>query len=244
MHVLLSPLTWGILLLCWQAVTQHRGLRRAQWLGVGACLALATPLGANTLVWWIENTLPNGSVCEASETGAPVVVLAGGFVRPPRDANDFAALSAASLQRLSVGLEVAAREPTPPVIFSGGAATGSSEAAVMAALAVRLGLAPSRVRIEARSANTWENAQEVSRLAPVQTHRVQLITSALHAPRATLALNAHGLSTCRHPADSAFVPMSGVGYFIPQISSLAKAESAIHELLGLLNYTVKARSSP
>jgi uncharacterized SAM-binding protein YcdF (DUF218 family) len=244
MHVLLSPLTWGVLLLCWQAVTRRPGLRLSQWIGVGICLVLATPLGANALVWWIENKLPTSTVCEASETGTPILVLTGGFANPPRDVGDFAALSTASLRRLSVGLEVAARQPTPPVIFSGGAANGSAEAAVMAALAVRLGLAPSRLFIEARSANTWENAQEVSGLTSVSPHRVQLITSALHAPRATLALKAHGLSSCRHPADSAFVPMSGIGYFIPQVSSLAKAESAIHEMLGLLSYTFKARPAP
>jgi uncharacterized SAM-binding protein YcdF (DUF218 family) len=243
MHVLLSPLTWSILLLLWRRFTRHRGLMRMQSAGLLFCLVLATPVGANSLVWLIENKLPVGPPCTADDT-SPLLILTGGFTDTPRDVDDFTALTATSLRRLSGGLDVASRNTAVRVIVSGGALAGrTAEASVAAALATRLGLDASRLIIDARSMSTWQNAREVSGLLPPDVRHVQLVTSALHAPRATLALRAHGIASCRHVTDSLFVPMSGFGYFLPQSSALRKTELSLHEAIGLLSYQLKSSTS-
>ena len=239
MHLLLSPLTWLVLALCCLRVTRGRVLRTTAWLVLMFSAVMAAPVGANTLVWLIENRLPSGAACELDER-APVLILTGGFDRAPLDQNDFAALTIASLRRLSAGLEVAARRQDTHVIISGASYGDRSEAEVAGELAQRLGFGPSRLTIEPNARNTWENAAETAKLLAGTALRVQLVTSALHAPRAALALQAHGMSVCRQFADSIYTPFTGPGYFAPQSSSLSKTERALHELVGLVSYRMKA----
>ena len=199
---------------------------------------MSAPVGANALVWLVEKQLPPGPACTVDDD-APVLILTGGFDHLPATADDFAALTSTSLRRLEAGLAVAALHPRAPVIVSGGGDKGTSEAQVAAALAVRLGLPPERLMLEPRAKTTWGNAQEVGKLLH-PPKRVQLVTSALHAPRAVLALRFHGVQACRHSADSLLVPFSGLGYFAPQSSSLVKTELAMHELVGMASYLFKA----
>jgi uncharacterized SAM-binding protein YcdF (DUF218 family) len=238
LHLLISPLTWAVALMGALRFTKPRSLRVALWAALLLSGALAAPVGSNALVWVIENRLQNGQPCGPDER-APVVLLTGGFDYPAADVDDFAALSSASLRRLTVALAVSRRQPEQVLVISGGrVASGPAEAEVAAALARRLGADAPHLLLEVRSTNTWENAREVARLLG-PGRRIQLVTSALHAARAEVALRAHGLSSCLYRADSIFVPFAGLGYLIPQSSSLAKSERSLHELLGLVHYLTK-----
>jgi len=104
---LLSPLSWGLVfagLLAWR---WRRAGRLARWFGIAACAVCwlaCSPLGANALVAIAEARLPASARCDAGAQ-APVVVLAGGFVRRPRGIDDYAALNPESWRRLRGAVE-------------------------------------------------------------------------------------------------------------------------------------------
>ena len=236
---LLSPLPWalllaGVLWLLWRRL--GRG-GRALGLGlIAIALALCAPLGANALVWLVESRTPAGLRCPAASP-APIVVLSGGYARAPRAVEDYAALNPASWRRLRTGVELWRQSPGATLVVAGGGPFAIRESDMLRRLARDWGVPADRVRAETGSTTTWETAFALrGRLPP----RVRLVSSALHLPRALVAFRAAGFQPCAQPGESAYVGPGGIGYFMPQASSTAKTERAMHELVGLVAYRVRA----
>ncbi len=236
-HLLMSPLGFGVLMLMLRGIA-HRFGRRGVVLFCDAalvsCLFLMTPLGANLLVRMVEGASPHAAEC-VLDPDRQVVLLTGGGVRKPVSTQDFSALTAESSGRLfdlvSSGLLADGR-----LLLISGGGHGVSESAIVRELAVRLGVPFDRVRIEDRSMSTWENAQRVAQLQPAVSRRIVLVTSALHMNRAVYSFDAQGFDVCPFPVNSVYVPPGGIGYILPQESALLKSDAAIHELIGSLLY--------
>ena len=110
---LLSPLGFGLALALVLKLARRRLSRTALRIGIaieGVLLIVSTPLGANALVAWQESRAPLPEACAAPQPTA-IVVLSGGIRRDAADANDFATLNVASLQRTIAGAELARRTP-------------------------------------------------------------------------------------------------------------------------------------
>ena len=239
--VVFSPLVWLAIILLISGWSRSKAFLLFRLVALGLCWLLLMPAGANALVLMIERFLPNAPICPAVASG-PVVVLMGGLLRQPESPGDFSALTPQSLRRVAVGVEVARRQPDQVLIFSGGVGS-PSEAELAAALAEKL--APGlRFLTENRSTSTWDNATQLKRHGFVGDAVTQMITSAMHAPRAALAFRAQGLPVCRHVLDSDFLAPGGLGYWVPQASALVKSNRSIHELLGYLYYTLRSKYSP
>lgn len=235
-----SPLTFAWVVTLLVTTLWRRIPRWCRWTGVAlvvlAWLAMA-PVGANLLVLGIESRVPSITACE-KPLPATIVVLSGGTDRRPRSADDFSALSASSLHRLFAGIKLWQRTPGARLVIAGGS-WGVPESVLLANLAERMGVPRGAIETEQRSHTTWENALNVATLSPAVPRRIWLVSSALHLPRAVGAFRAWGFEPCAWPSESLYVPFSvSVGYFMPQRSSLAKVDLAIHELLGGLAYRV------
>lgn len=238
-----SPLTWAVLLALLLVVVWRRLPRWARWTGLAAELLLLlamAPVGANALVWMVESRVPATPAC-AAPVPRTIVVLSGGVDRRPRSGEDFGALNASSLHRLFAAKALWQREPGARLIVAGGGRV-VPEAALMANLAIRMGVPASAVEVEGHSHSTWENALNVAALSPGVPRRIWLVTSALHMPRALGAFRAWGFEPCAWPGESLYQPFSlSIGYFMPQSSALSKADRAIHEIAGGLVYAWLAR---
>lgn len=235
-----SPLTYALLLalllsLSWRHLS--RAIRIAAIaLEIPLLIAMA-PLGANLLVWSIESQAPTPQSCK-SPTPGTIVVLSGGTYRLPRSPEDFAALDASSLHRLFAGVALWRDIPDARLVISGGGKR-VPESLLLAGLAERMGVPRDAVQIEQRSRTTWENALYTARLSPAVPQRIWLVTSSLHMPRALGAFRAVGFQPCAWPSESLREPFSpSIGYFMPQNSSLGKADAAIHELIGGAVYRI------
>lgn len=211
------------------------GVRHVLATAMVAGIMLCTPLGANQLVRLLEAPVSPLPDC-VREADRPLVVLAGGMLRPARAADDFAALGEDSLRRVFGLLSVLEEVEGRSLFFVGGGQTIST-AEVMATLATALGPADGRPGVEPASRSTWENAARLAALLP--PGRVVLLTSALHMKRAMLAFERQGFEVCPLAVDSRFVPFGGLGYLIPQHSAVSKAEAALHELAGRLVYAFR-----
>jgi uncharacterized SAM-binding protein YcdF (DUF218 family) len=243
-HLLLSPLSWSVglallLALLWQ------------WLPRGLCLlglaietalvVAMTPLGANGVVRIIESRVPPVQSCKAPRPDV-IVVLTGGMSRPAQSPDDFGAANLQSLHRLFAGVALWRQTPGARLVISGGSGRGVAESVVLATLAKRLGVPAQAIRFEARSHNTWQNAQNVATLSPPVPRRIWLVSSALHLPRALYAFRVAGFEPCAWPSESFYIPPGGsFFYYVPQSSSLAKMEEALHELFGGWDYEWRVR---
>ncbi|QSX75478.1 YdcF family protein [Lysobacter arenosi] len=240
-HLLLSPMTWGLLLGALLWLTWSRLWAPVRALGIVlmfAVLVLCTPLAANALIGDLESRIPAKAHCVAP--GAPIVVLAGGLDGEPRADDDYAALTQASWRRLRGAVELWRTDPGSQLVIAGGGPFQVKEASVMARLARDWGVPESALRTETASTTTWESAFALRGTLPA---RMRLVSSAAHLPRALLSFRSAGFDPCVYASDSDYVPMGSVGYFLPQVSAVAKTQSALYELAGMIQYRMRARET-
>lgn len=242
-HILLSPMTWGLL---WLVVTWLAWARVGRWwrtllvLAGLAILLLCTPLGANALVRLVESRTPSAMQCSAEGEGwrgAPIVVLAGGLRNEPRTVDDYIALTPSSWHRLRGGVELWRQDATAPMVIAGGGPFQTKEATVLTRLAQDWGVPAAQLRAETQSTNTWESAMALRGTLPA---RVRLVTSAMHLPRALLAFGAAGFEPCGRASDSDYVGPGSIGYVMPQLSAMQKTQLALYEMAGMASYRLRA----
>lgn len=214
-------------------------------LGLGAWRRRRIPLAAGTLLLllgllgatpWVGNALVAaverhaGAADAACPAGEAIVLLSGGYARAPRDADDFAALTPRTLERLA-GLQRRPGWQARPLVIAGGGPHPVSEARAIAALLRRLGPMPQELLLEETSTTTWENAAQVRLLRP-GLRRIVLATGALHLPRARVAFEAQGFEVCGWPLQFEAIEVAGPFMLWPGSSAARKTEAALHEIVG------------
>ena len=137
--------------------------------------------------------------------------------------------------------------PDIPIIVAAGSGDvrgeRATEAAAIAPYLEALGIAPSRVTLEAVSRNTFENAVESwRRIGPEPGGRWLLVTSAFHMPRAMGVFRAAGWDPVPYPVDYL---VSGQERW-PVLAPAARwldLRLAVHEYAGLLGYYLAGYSN-
>ena len=241
----LSPLGFGLLLALVLWRRRHRLSPRALRIGIGAeilCFALATPLGANLLMYWQESRAPWPDACAPPEPRV-IVVLSGGMRRDAEDARDFGVLNIASLQRTLAGAELARRIPGAELVIAGGARIGGgndiAQSTVMANVAQQLGVPAAAIRTETTSTTTWENATNLRALQPALPARIWLVTSAMHMPRSLRAFRAAGFEPGAYPTDVRTGGFEGVAELLPSAGAIADTNAVLHEWVGEIAYRLR-----
>lgn len=239
-NVLLLLLVLG-LVLEW---TRYRRLGRGLVITVAAVLLLIFFFPVDDwLTTPLENRFPRGP-WPAHVDG--VIVLGGG-----EDAAIFAARGVTGFNpaegRLVAGAELTRRYPRARLIFSGGTAPlergPMSEAGVARAIFQQMGVPPSRLILENRASNTWENFVYSKAIAQPKADETWLVvTSAAHMPRAM------GIAAKLHwrvrPWPSDYLTtgkMNGVDWNSSVAARLTTIEFAVHEWIGLAAYRLLGR---
>jgi uncharacterized SAM-binding protein YcdF (DUF218 family) len=239
-YFLFSPIAWAVPLLLVMLVAWRRLARgwRIAGIATGALLLLACmPIGANALERLLEALAPRGAMCAVADEG-PIVVLAGGFEHAPRREDDYAAFTLESWDRLRAATELWHHRGDGVLWITGGGPLRIKEATMLARLAADWQVPPAAIRTEARSTSTWESAFA---LAPaLRGQRARLVTSPWHRARALYAFRKAGVEACLHDTGSDVVPFDGVGHLVPQASAIAKSETVLYELVGLVWYRMRA----
>lgn len=237
MSWLLSPLAWLFL----AALLAPVAWRLKSRLLAGVCVAVAvvafaasTPLLANLLVRKLEHAVAEVPQCDVAPPGT-VVVLAGGVDRPPRDRMDFAVMDQASKRRMERGVQYWRERAGRRMVIAGGALGRGrvARADLMVEYALWLGLPPDALRTERHSANTHQNARELSRLEPSVPRRIALVTSAVHMPRARMEFRSFGFDVCPLATDRRAVRARGLDALLPRVSAIVKTQMALHEFAGI-----------
>ncbi len=202
----------------------------------------ATPLGANLMVAALEQTEQPAGACETVSEPPVVVVLGGGLSGFPATVREFSRLQEASFRRTVEAVHLAEQLPGSTLVISGGAGGDIREADLMRSLAEAIGFPENKIVTERHSQDTFESAVEVARILRSRNiSRVQLVTSAMHMPRAAGTFRAQGLGVCSYPVDRKLVPLDSVDVLVPQISALAKSTEALHEMIGYVWYLASGK---
>lgn len=238
---MLSPLRLiVVLILLWLVARRWLPRSARMLLLVPGCILvlLTTPLGANFLVRIQESRAPGALECAGPEP-TTIVLLSGGLTRVPRNGTDYAALNAASLDRLFAAVDLYRRLPAAQLVIVGTSGHAFADSDIMASLARRLGVADTALRVEDRSLTTWENAYETARLVPPLPQRIWLVTSALHMARAFMTFDRAGFVPCAWASHSDYIAVDGWGYFVPLGTAAVKSEQALHEMAGEFVYRLR-----
>jgi uncharacterized SAM-binding protein YcdF (DUF218 family) len=112
----------------------------------------------------------------------------------------------------------------------------------MARLLEEWNIPPTAIQIEGGSINTHENAiRSYEVLAPQGIHRILLVTSAMHMPRAAGAFRKAGFEVVAVPADfhSGWRDPDILSRWFPSADNLRDSYTALHEWLGIATYRLR-----
>lgn len=239
---MIMPLTAG-LALAWIGLLKlrppHRS--RAGLVFAAAGLSLITITGFSAIATRIAGALENRyAPLESFPRAAWVVVLGGGHLDadglPPNQK-----LGGSSLARLVEGIRVLHGIPGSRLLLSGGAVFEErSVAESMAYTARLLGVAEERIVLESEARDTVEQAEAIRRF--VQDEPFVLVTSALHMQRSVMLFEQKGMRPIPAPCDYLGLrrPRLSPFDFFPRAVESAKVEAAIHEMLGILWYSLSS----
>ncbi|MDE2133607.1 MAG: YdcF family protein [Alphaproteobacteria bacterium] len=167
-----------------------------------------------------------------------ILVLGGGL---DTDVLKSRAAPAATLAeaRIVSAYELARRYPNARVVFSGGSGAingKSGDAPAAKYIFGQLGLDPSRLTLEGRSHNTWENFVFSRAIAKPRPGEVWVLaTSAIHMPRSMRVAERIHWNMIPWPTDYLTADGQFLGIFeIPK--NLEIMDAAVHEWIGLIAY--------
>ena len=242
----IDPLLPGMLLLAAVGfLLVRRRPRQARALllvALGAIFLASWP----PAVWLAARVMESGydrlGQLPTAEAQAVVIVSSGVYAPLPPQPKFIA--GAATYSRTLHGAWIAQQAPDLPIVVSGGLerhGPGSAHADVMKQLLLQLGVDASRIVAERESRNTHENAALTwGLLEPSGIRRIVLVTDALHLRRAELCFRSVGFEVEPSPIHLEPDPALGqLATWVPQADALRKADSIIHELVGLIYYRLR-----
>jgi uncharacterized SAM-binding protein YcdF (DUF218 family) len=247
--LLTDPLFWVVLMLVVGfALVRRRPIAARRWIGLGLLVLVMSGWRAlpDRLMHALETWHSPASPADVGRY-AGVVVLGGSFERASLQIGREAVQINEHADRLTEAVALAMAYPELPIIFTGGCVdTGEGcvpEAVLAQRFFTRMGLAPNRIRYEAASRTTFENALLTAQLTGVdKTHPWLLLTSAWHMPRAVAAFRAQGWNVTPWPADfRSNADMPWTAYSLTK--GVQQWQFALHECLGLLAYWVSGRAA-
>ncbi len=231
----------GVLLLATRFALLGRKLLIASMLLLAICGFL--PVG-NLLLYPLESRFPRWD----AERGAPdgIIVLGGPIDADLSVAHDTPVISGAP-DRIVAAAELARKYPKARVVFTGGSpnliSNDAREADFAAEIFEALGIDRTRLIVERRSRNTYENAVFSKTLAaPKPGERWLLVTSAFHMPRAVGLFRKAGFAVEPYPVDWRVGEGADVFALSQAAIGLARTDTAIREWLGLLAYRLVDRT--
>jgi len=226
--------------------------RRRKWAGffltVGLCIlgVASSPRIGETLLAELEQRYPPVAVADTPSADA-IVVLGGGLNAPlpPRLTVELNQ----SADRLLHALRLYRAGKAPRIILSGGNVFPQKniepESVYASQLLQSWGVPAQAILIEGKSRNTYQNALETKILmAANNLHKLLLVTSASHMPRAYAVFRRAGIDAIPVTTDFVVVKQERPEAldWIPSLGALGFTTAAVHERIGMWYYRLRGWS--
>jgi len=169
-----------------------------------------------------------------------VIVVFGGGVYEIRALGETYPTGATAL-RLIHGLAMFKQYRAKYLVLSGAGLESASNAEVMAQMALDLGVPKEKIRLEAKSTNTYEHALELNRMFVDKKIRIGLVTSASHMKRSETQVRKFFQNVTALPTDFLYETPAGspVLRFIPRSHSFMDNTQLLRERIGMIWYAAK-----
>jgi uncharacterized SAM-binding protein YcdF (DUF218 family) len=222
---------------------QHAG----RWL-VTASLGLFTVIGFLPVGVLLQRPLENRFPAWDPARGPPDgIVVLGSAINPVISRARGEPALTGNAERVTVLAKLAREYPKARIVYSSGNASifgGPAEADYVLPLLESFGVPASRVTLERRSRDTYENALFSKALVkPKPGERWLLVTSAEHMPRAIGCFRRVGFPVEAYPVDWNTLPRWRFGLAETFARGLNSTDKAVHEWLGLIVYWLSGRTS-
>ncbi len=243
--ILAVLLIFGLLLI-WFRPRQRAGLMLASAAMFGIAFCGLAPVG-NWLLLPLENRFPPLTASNLPKQVTGLILLGGfesGWVNERRPG---LALNEAA-ERVTEGLRLASRYPSAKVIFTGGVAelvpSHAGAAGPVGQFLKDMGLDETRILLEPKARNTYENATYTKALLKPQAGQTWvLVTSAYHMPRAIGVFRRQGFDVIAAPVDYRTRGQDDLWRGFGSIpAGLKRTDTSVREWLGLLGYWLTGRT--
>jgi uncharacterized SAM-binding protein YcdF (DUF218 family) len=204
-----------------------------------------SPLG-NILLYPLEQRFPPWDPAQGAPDG--IVVLGGPIDADISVARDTPVIRSAP-DRIIAAATLAHRYPGARIVFSGGSpnliANDAREADFAGEVFQNLGIDKSRLTMERRSRNTFENAEFSKAIAaPKPGERWLLVTSAFHMPRSVGVFRKAGFAVEPYPVDWRVGGRDDLWSFTNfAADGWGRSDTALREWLGLVAYWMTGKTS-
>jgi uncharacterized SAM-binding protein YcdF (DUF218 family) len=248
LDVLLSPFSWGVVLLAvavpWRKRPSRHWRRKRILGGVGlGIIVLASSFPVSNA---LNRSLEHASMSTYhDDVTYDAVILLGGVVDEEATAYSGEPSYNDNVERVVVTQKLLRDGKARVVIISGAPldpkVPQNGEAVVLGRQLEDWGIAKERIVIEDRARNTRENAVYTKEIVQARGYeRVLVLTSAFHMVRAAECFAAVGMKVDTFAVDHRAHERAGrVGEWLPRASSLAITTSMVREMSGRLVYRVQ-----
>jgi uncharacterized SAM-binding protein YcdF (DUF218 family) len=204
-----------------------------------------SPLG-NILLYPLEQRFPPWDAAQGPPDG---IIVLGGPIDPDLSVAHDTPVIRSAPDRLIAAAALAHQYPNARIIFSGGSpnliSNDAREADFAAEIFEGLGVDKSRLAVERRSRNTYENAEFSKTIAAPKTgERWLLVTSAFHMPRSIGIFRKVGFAVEPYPVDWRVGDRADLVSFTNYAGDgLGRTDTGLREWLGLIAYRLTGRTS-
>ncbi|MGO9057082.1 MAG: YdcF family protein [Candidatus Binataceae bacterium] len=253
---ILGPLSSPVVVVCALLALVILSQRRRPRLARAAAVASLLIMFVASNAWFaflLTDYLESRNVPRGPLPTADAIVVLSSNAQPALPPQPTIWVDEATVNRLLYGVKLYREGKASIVILSGGQLPWLNSlppmSQTMAEFVELMGVPKSAVIQELASGNTYENALDVKAiLQACDIHKILLVTSALHMPRALALFKHQGIDTIAAPCDF-FATEAGrialtsdwrailIG-LIPEASNLTETTQASKELLGLAVYHV------
>ncbi len=168
-----------------------------------------------------------------------IVVLSGGAYDINALNSTFASESSAA--RLLHGVAMFNKYGAKYFVCAGKGAAKMPEGEVLAQMALALGVPKDRIRIDAKSNNTWEHAVELNKMFVNKNLYVGIVTSGYHMKRSEREFKKYFRNVVPLSASYSYAASAkrNALQYIPQTDALSATATALREFVGSIWYEIK-----
>lgn len=209
--------------------------------GLGWALFWSLPISSMWLGGHLENQY-DYLAAQHMPTADAIVVLGGHTAN--NKVNWFDSNSSLTRSRIQRGAELYQAQRAPLILVSGAALDrGTSEAQLMARYLRQQHIDENAIALEEHSFTTKENAIFSAKILQEKGwHRILLVTSALHMPRAVAAFEKENLEVIAAPVAPQITPKdtNWLALWQPNLQVMNASRSIIKEYAGLFVYWIRS----
>ncbi|MBL8640512.1 MAG: YdcF family protein [Alphaproteobacteria bacterium] len=245
---ILSPLTLIALIICGGYVLRSRKIGRGV-MGVGIALLILSgfcPIGYNMLVYLENQTSQRSMLSSRLPAHVNGIIVLGGAVEVETSVARGQVQLNEHAPRLTEMIRLARQYPTAKIVLSGGNGrlrdVGSSEALQSKRFLQTIGFDTTRLTLEDKSRNTYENCIFSKAMVGPKPQEVWiLVTSAFHMPRAQAVFESQDWPIMAYPAGYLTAGAYKLSPNLDVLENMYTLQIALKEMIGIMAYTLTGK---